>query len=198
VRKREKFRSAVLDHASDLEHQLERMNTKITYLERYPENFMDFTHSASLKESARHLPGRSTLELAEQSEKFIKRTRENARHLHEAYLASRGLRCQVSLTVPFALNEPSPIGSLIAASASDLEDDFQFLITNGTRTREFHVIPVDLVRVRRTYADIREATLALRDNPDETTYLLPSTALPKEGFSIQVLKKKWLADLDDR
>lgn len=180
------FALSVLGRADELEKRLEKLDKKVTVLERFSDLYLEKEHPDIFAEMKR-LGGRKVILKVgdggtDDLGKHLKNSmaaRDDAQLLHRA--SGKGTRVQIGLSVP-------QIG----------DRDFEFLVDLDGRTDEFLLRPVKIKAVndsQRVKSDFTAVVPALRSSPQVEHYVLPSAA-NSNGFRIKIPSESQLVDLE--
>jgi hypothetical protein len=183
-----RFALNVLGKADELERRLERLDKKVGVLERFSDYFLEREHPDVFAEMKRLGGRRVILKVGDggtdELGKHLKNSmaaREDAQLLHRA--SGKGNRVHIGLSVP-------QIG----------DRDFDFLLNLEGRTDEVLVRPVKIKAVNdspRVKSDFTAIVPALRSNPQDDHYVLPSAA-SSDGFHIKIPPANHLVDLEHK
>jgi hypothetical protein len=183
-----RFALNVLGKADELERRLERLDKKVGVLERFSDYFLEREHPDIFAEMKRLGGRRVILKVGDGGTddlgKHLKNSmaaREDAQLLHRA--SGKDNRVHIGLSVP-------QIG----------DRDFDFLLNLEGRTDEVIVRPVKIKAVNnspRVKRDFTAIVPALRSNPQDDHYVLPSAA-SSDGFHIKIPPSNHLVDLEHK
>ncbi|KAF2827724.1 hypothetical protein CC86DRAFT_215334 [Ophiobolus disseminans] len=184
----QKFTLTALGKADEMERRLERLDKKVGVLERFTDLYLEREHPGIFEE-IRRLPGRRVILKVgdggtDNLGKHLRNSmaaREDAQLLHRA--SGEGNRVHIGLSVP------------------QIDDrDFDFLLNLDGRTHEVLVHPVKIKAVNnsaRVKSDFTAAVPALRSNPKDALYVLPSKA-SQAGFHVSIPPTSHLVDLEHK
>jgi hypothetical protein len=183
-----KFTLSVLGKADELEKRLEKLDKKVTVLERFSDLYLEREHPDIFAEMKRLGGRRVILKVGDGGTddlgKHLKNSmaaRDDAQLLHRA--SGKGNRVHIGLSVP-------QIG----------DRDFDFLLDLDGRTDEVLLRPVKIKAINdspRVKSDFTAIVPALRSNPRVEHYVLPSAA-NSNGFRIKMPSAHHLADLEHK
>lgn len=182
-----KFNYSVLGKANDLETELERLNRKLTVLERYAEAFVEREYSEVFY-GVKRLPGRKAIykighpHLDSIQRKLLEAvaSRKDAELLHRA--SGQENRVHIGLSVP-------QIHKI----------DFAFLLSIKGISHEVLVHPVQFERVAdrsKLQPNISSAGAALLKKPKEKCNMLPPAAPLSAGFQVSIPPRNLLLDME--
>ncbi|KAH7095261.1 hypothetical protein FB567DRAFT_24701 [Paraphoma chrysanthemicola] len=183
-----KFVLSALGKADELERRIERLDKKVGVLERFSDYFLEREHPEIFAEIKR-LPGRrvvlkvgdgGTDDLGKHLRNAMA-ARQDAQLLHR--VSGQGNRVHIGLSVP-----------------QIPERDFDFLLNLEGRTHEIVAHPVKIRAVNnssRVKSDFKAVVPALRSNPGDDLYVLPSAA-SSDGFHVSVPRSHHLVDLEHK
>ncbi|KAL5121155.1 hypothetical protein ACEQ8H_001007 [Pleosporales sp. CAS-2024a] len=184
----QKFMLSVLGKADELEKRLEKLDRKVTVLERFSDLYLEREHPDIFAEIQR-LGGRRVIIKVgdggmDDVGKHLRNSmaaRDDAQLLHKA--SGKGNRVHIRLSVPH-------IG----------ERDFDFLLNVEGRTDEVVLRPVKIKAIHdspRVKSDLEAVVPAMRSNPQKEHYVLPSAA-SQNGFRIRVPAAHVLTELEHK
>jgi hypothetical protein len=183
-----RFALNVLGKADELERRLERLDKKVGVLERFSDYFLEREHPDVFAEMKRLGGRRVILKVGDggtdELGKHLRNSmaaREDAQLLHRA--SGKDNRVHIGLSVP-------QIG----------DRDFDFLLNLEGRTDEVLVRPVKIKAVNdspRVKSDFTAIVPALRSNPQDDYYVLPSAA-SSDGFHVKIPPANHLVDLEHK
>jgi hypothetical protein len=183
-----KFALSVFGRADELEKRLERLDRKISVLERFSDYYLEREHPDIFAEMKRLGGRRVILKVGDGGTdglgKHFKNSlaaRDDAQLLHRA--SGKGNRIHIGLSVP-------QIG----------DRDFDFLLDLDGKTDEFLLRPVKIKALNdspRVKSDFKAIVPALRNNPKVEHYVLPSAA-NSNGFRIKIPVTAQLVDLEHK
>ncbi|KAF2198983.1 hypothetical protein GQ43DRAFT_335070, partial [Delitschia confertaspora ATCC 74209] len=182
-----KFKYSVLGKADELQIALERLDKKLTVLERLSDGYLEREHPEIFHDMQR-LPGRrlilrvgdARLDSIQHNLLQALSSRRDAELLHRA--SGQGNRLHIGISVPQMYKR-----------------DFAFLLSIQGRTQEVLVQPVKFKSVTdrsRLQPNISSAVPALLRNPQELCYMLPPSAPLTAGFQVSIPPSNLLLDLE--
>ncbi|KAH8724564.1 hypothetical protein GQ44DRAFT_617733 [Phaeosphaeriaceae sp. PMI808] len=183
-----KFVLSALGKADELEKRLERLDRKVGVLERFSDLYLEREHPDIFAEVKRLAGRRVMLKVSDGGSDDLGKElrnsiagRQDARLLHQASGPSN--RVHIGLSVP------------------QIDDrDFDFLLNHEGNTHEVLVHPVKIKAVNnssRVKGDFSAAVPALRNNPKDALYVLPSAA-SSDGFQVSIPPRSHLVDLEHK
>ena len=183
-----KFALSVLGKADDLERRLDKLDKKVTVLERFSDLYLEREHPDIFAEMKRLGGRRVILKVGDGGTddlgKHLKNSmaaRDDAQLLHKA--SGKGNRVHIGLAVPQIRDR-----------------DFDFLLDLDGKTDEFLLQPIKIKANNdspRVKSDFTAIVPVLRSNPKNEHYVQPSAA-SANAFRIKMPSANHLADLEHK
>jgi hypothetical protein len=182
-----KFNYSVLGKAQDLEIELDRLNRKLTVLERYAEAYVEREY-ADRYHGIKRLPGRRVIyRIGDPRLDYIQKkllgaiaARKDAELLHRA--SGQENHVHIGLSVP-----------------QIHKHDFAFLLSIKGKSHEVLVHPVQFGRVTdrsKLKPNISSAVPALLSSPQEACNMLPPDTPLTAGFQVSIPPRNLLLDME--
>lgn len=185
-----RFSMAVTQKADDLDRYLSRFNTKLQNLERFSDFYLEETQPDLYGRDPRFLRAEGMKLLEERAKDHVLYARQDASSLYRAYATGDGLTCHLALAI---------LQDKQVRQTSVPEKDFQFLLSNETKTYEVVAHPTNYpsASVRRTLPKtLADAFKAVSRASQEPVDLLPPKASGGDGFVLSIAERARLSNIE--